>query len=285
MKFSSTSTYIATEELQMAVNAAVTLERPLLIKGEPGTGKTMLAEEIAESLGMELISWHVKSTTKAQQGLYEYDAVSRLRDSQLGDERVHDIKNYIAKGKLWEAFEADKKVVLLIDEIDKADIEFPNDLLLELDKMKFDCYETGETIVAQNRPVIIITSNNEKELPDAFLRRCFFHYIQFPDRNTMQEIVDVHFPEIKQDLVKEAMEIFFDVRKVPGLKKKPSTSELIDWLKLLMADDIPEEILKNRDTSKAIPPLYGALVKNEQDVQLLERLAFMNRRQGGSGAK
>ena len=285
MKFSSTSTYIATEELQMAVNAAVTLERPLLIKGEPGTGKTMLAEEIAESLGMELISWHVKSTTKAQQGLYEYDAVSRLRDSQLGDERVHDIKNYIAKGKLWEAFEADKKVVLLIDEIDKADIEFPNDLLLELDKMKFDCYETGETIVAQNRPVIIITSNNEKELPDAFLRRCFFHYIQFPDRDTMQEIVDVHFPEIKQDLVKVAMEIFFDVRKVPGLKKKPSTSELIDWLKLLMADDIPEEILKNRDTSKAIPPLYGALVKNEQDVQLLERLAFMNRRQGGSGAK
>jgi len=285
MKFSSTSTYIATEELQMAVNAAVTLERPLLIKGEPGTGKTMLAEEIAESLGMELISWHVKSTTKAQQGLYEYDAVSRLRDSQLGDERVHDIKNYIAKGKLWEAFEADTKVVLLIDEIDKADIEFPNDLLLELDKMRFDCYETGETIVAKNRPVIIITSNNEKELPDAFLRRCFFHYIQFPDRDTMQEIVDVHFPEIKQDLVKEAMEIFFDVRKVPGLKKKPSTSELIDWLKLLMADDIPEEILKNRDTSKAIPPLYGALVKNEQDVQLLERLAFMNRRQGGSGAK
>ena len=269
----------------MAVNAAVTLERPLLIKGEPGTGKTMLAEEIAESLGMELISWHVKSTTKAQQGLYEYDAVSRLRDSQLGDERVHDIKNYIAKGKLWEAFEADTKVVLLIDEIDKADIEFPNDLLLELDKMRFDCYETGETIVAKNRPVIIITSNNEKELPDAFLRRCFFHYIQFPDRDTMQEIVDVHFPEIKQDLVKEAMEIFFDVRKVPGLKKKPSTSELIDWLKLLMADDIPEEILKNRDTSKAIPPLYGALVKNEQDVQLLERLAFMNRRQGGSGAK
>ncbi|HIG44465.1 MAG: MoxR family ATPase [bacterium] len=283
MKFSSTTTYIATEELQMAVNAAVTLERPLLIKGEPGTGKTMLAEEIAGSLEMELISWHIKSTTKAQQGLYEYDAVSRLRDSQLGDERVHDINNYIEKGKLWEAFAADKKVVLLIDEIDKADIEFPNDLLLELDKMRFDVYETGETVVAKNRPVIVITSNNEKELPDAFLRRCFFHYIQFPDRDTMQEIVDVHYPNIKQDLVKEAMEIFFDVRKVPGLKKKPSTSELIDWLKLLMADDIPEEILKNRDTSKAIPPLYGALVKNEQDVQLLERLAFMNRRQSSGG--
>lgn len=283
MKFSSTSTYIATEELQMAVNAAVTLERPLLIKGEPGTGKTMLAEEIAGSLDMELISWHVKSTTKAQQGLYEYDAVSRLRDSQLGDERVHDINNYIAKGKLWEAFAADKKVVLLIDEIDKADIEFPNDLLLELDKMKFDVYETGETVEARQRPVILITSNNEKELPDAFLRRCFFHYIQFPDRETMKDIVEVHYPNIKQDLVKEAMEIFFDVRKVPGLKKKPSTSELIDWLKLLMADDIPEEILRNRDTTKAIPPLYGALVKNEQDVQLLERLAFMNRRQQNSG--
>jgi MoxR-like ATPase len=286
MKFSSTATYIATDELQMAVNAAVTLERPLLIKGEPGTGKTMLAEEIAGSLDMELISWHVKSTTRAQQGLYEYDAVSRLRDSQLGDERVHDINNYIAKGKMWEAFAADKKVVLLIDEIDKADIEFPNDLLLELDKMQFHVYETGESVVAKNRPVILITSNNEKELPDAFLRRCFFHYIQFPDRETMQQIVDVHYPDIKQDLVKEAMEIFFDVRKVPGLKKKPSTSELIDWLKLLMADDIPEEILRNRDTSKAIPPLYGALVKNEQDVQLLERLAFMNRRQsGGSSAK
>jgi MoxR-like ATPase len=283
MKFSSTTTYIATDELQMAVNAAVTLERPLLIKGEPGTGKTMLAEEIAASLGMELISWHVKSTTKAQQGLYEYDAVSRLRDSQLGDERVHDINNYIAKGKLWEAFASDKKCVLLIDEIDKADIEFPNDLLLEIDKMQFHVYETGETVKAKHRPVIVITSNNEKELPDAFLRRCFFHYIQFPDRSTMQEIVDVHYPKIKQDLVKEAMEIFFDVRKVPGLKKKPSTSELIDWLKLLMADDIPEEILRNRDTSKAIPPLYGALVKNEQDVQLLERLAFMNRRAQNSG--
>ena len=284
MKFSSTATYIATDELQMAVNAAVQLERPLLIKGEPGTGKTMLAEEIASSLDMELISWHVKSTTRAQQGLYEYDAVSRLRDSQLGDERVHDINNYIAKGKLWEAFAADKKVVLLIDEIDKADIEFPNDLLLELDKMEFHVDETGESVVAKNRPVILITSNNEKELPDAFLRRCFFHYIQFPDRETMQQIVDVHYPSIKQDLVKEAMEIFFDVRKVPGLKKKPSTSELIDWLKLLMADDIPEEILRNRDTSKAIPPLYGALVKNEQDVQLLERLAFMNRRQSGGGS-
>ena len=283
MKFNSTDTYIATDELKMAVNAAVTLERPLLIKGEPGTGKTMLAEEIAASLGMELISWHIKSTTKAQQGLYEYDAVSRLRDSQLGDERVHDINNYIAKGKLWEAFTSEKKCVLLIDELDKADIEFPNDLLLEIDKMQFHVYETGETVVAKQRPVVVITSNNEKELPDAFLRRCFFHYIQFPDRATMQEIVDVHYPEIKQDLVKEGMEIFFDVRKVPGLKKKPSTSELIDWLKLLMADDIPEEILRNRDTSKAIPPLYGALVKNEQDVQLLERLAFMNRRQGGAG--
>ena len=279
MKFASTETYIATEELQMAVNAAVELERPLLIKGEPGTGKTMLAEEIASSLDLNLITWYVKSTTKAQQGLYEYDAVSRLRDSQLGDDRVHDINNYIEQGKLWEAFEADEKVVLLIDEIDKADIEFPNDLLLELDKMEFHVYETGQTIKAVNRPIVVITSNNEKELPDAFLRRCFFHYIQFPDRATMQDIVDVHHPDIKQDLVKEAMEIFFDVRKVPGLKKKPSTSELIDWLKLLMADDIPEEILTNRDTSKAIPPLYGALVKNEQDVQLLERLAFMNRRQ------
>ncbi len=281
MKFTGTTTYIATDELQMAVNAAVTLEKPLLIKGEPGTGKTILAEEIANSLGLRLISWHIKSTTKAQQGLYEYDAVSRLRDSQLGDDRVHDINNYIEKGKMWEAFDADEKVVLLIDEIDKADIEFPNDLLLELDKMEFFVYETGETVKAKIRPIVVITSNNEKELPDAFLRRCFFHYIQFPDRETMQSIVDVHHPNIKKDLVKEAMEIFFDVRKVPGLKKKPSTSELIDWLKLLMADDIPDEILTNRDTSKAIPPLYGALVKNEQDVQLLERLAFMNRRQSG----
>ena len=286
MKFSSTNTYIATEELQMAVNAAVTLERQLLIKGETGTGKTMLAEEIAAYLGLPIIAWNVKSLTKDQQGLYEYDAVSRLRDSQLGDDRVHDIKNYIEKGKLWDAFDADEKVVLLIDEIDKADIEFPNDLLQELDKMEFFVYETGEMVKAKTRPIVVITSNNEKELPDAFLRRCFFHYIQFPDRETMQEIVDVHYPKIKEDLVKEALEIFFDVRKVPGLKKKPSTSELIDWLKLLMADDIPEEILTNRDTTKAIPPLYGALVKNEQDVQLLERLAFMNRRQSsGSGGQ
>ena len=280
--FSSTDTYIVTEELEMAVNAAASLERPLLIKGEPGTGKTMLAEEIASSLNMPLIQWHIKSTTKAQQGLYEYDAVSRLRDSQLGDERVNDIANYIERGKLWDAFAAEERVVLLIDEIDKADIEFPNDLLLELDKMQFHVYETGETIVAKNRPIVVITSNNEKELPDAFLRRCFFHYIQFPDRETMLQIIDVHLPKVKEELVKEALEIFFDVRKVPGLKKKPSTSELIDWLKLLMADDIPEEILRNRDTSKAIPPLYGALVKNEQDVQLLERLAFMNRRQSNS---
>ena len=278
MKFESTESYIVTEELGLAVNAAVTLQRPLLIKGEPGTGKTLLAEQVAESFGTELLTWHIKSTTKAQQGLYEYDAVSRLRDSQLGDERVKDIKNYIRKGKLWEAFERDERVVLLIDEIDKADIEFPNDLLQELDRMEFFVYETGETIKTKQRPIVIITSNNEKELPDAFLRRCFFHYIDFPDRETMQAIVDVHFPAVKQDLVKEALEIFFDVRKVPGMKKKPSTSELIDWLKLLMADDIPDEILTNRDTTKAIPPLYGALVKNEQDVHLLERLAFMNRR-------
>ena len=284
MKFNGTDDYIATEDLMIAVNAAVTLERPLLIKGEPGTGKTELAKQVSLGLKLEMLEWNIKSTTKAQQGLYEYDAVSRLRDSQLGDKRVNNVANYIRKGKLWEAFESDKKVVLLIDEIDKADIEFPNDLLLELDKMEFHVYETGESVVAKNRPVILITSNNEKELPDAFLRRCFFHYIQFPDRETMQQIVDVHYPSIKQDLVKEAMEIFFDVRKVPGLKKKPSTSELIDWLKLLMADDIPEEILRNRDTSKAIPPLYGALVKNEQDVQLLERLAFMNRRQSGGGS-
>jgi MoxR-like ATPase len=278
MIFDSTATYISTDELSMAVDAAVKLERPLLVKGEPGTGKTLLAEEIANSLGMELIQWHIKSTTKAQQGLYEYDAVTRLRDSQLGDERVKDIRNYIKKGKLWQAFESDKRVVLLIDEIDKADIEFPNDLLQELDRMEFFVYETAETVKAKFRPVVVITSNNEKELPDAFLRRCFFHYINFPDRETMQAIVDVHYPEIKKELVKEAMDIFFDVRKVPGLKKKPSTSELIDWLKLLMADDIPDEILTNRDPSKAIPPLYGALVKNEQDVHLLERLAFMNRR-------
>lgn len=280
MKFTGTDNYVATEELQMAVNAAVTLQRPLLIKGEPGTGKTLLAEEVAKSLGMPLLSWHIKSTTKAQQGLYEYDAVSRLRDSQLGSDKVHDIGNYIKRGKLWEAFTADQQVVLLIDEIDKADIEFPNDLLLELDKMEFHVYETGETIKAIQRPIVIITSNNEKELPDAFLRRCFFHFINFPDRSTMQRIIDVHFPKIKKKLVDEALDIFFDVRKIPGLKKKPSTSELVDWLKLVMSDDIPEDILTNRDPTKAIPPLYGALLKNEQDVHLLERLAFMTRRAG-----
>jgi len=279
MKFTGTQKYVATNELSTAVNAAVALQRPLLIKGEPGTGKTLLAEEVAASLEMPLISWHIKSTTKAQQGLYEYDAVSRLRDSQLGDDRVHDIGNYIKRGKLWEAFTADEQVVLLIDEIDKADIEFPNDLLLELDRMEFFVYETGETIKAVNRPIVIITSNNEKELPDAFLRRCFFHYINFPDRDTMQQIVDVHFPELKKRLVDEALEIFFELRKVPGLKKKPSTSELIDWLKLLLSDDIPDEILTNRDPTKAIPPLYGALLKNEQDVHMLERLAFMARRE------
>jgi MoxR-like ATPase len=280
MKFTGTDKYVATDDLQMAVNAAITLQRPLLIKGEPGTGKTLLAEEMASALGMKLIPWHIKSTTKAQQGLYEYDAVSRLRDSQLGEEGVEDVANYIKKGKLWEAFEADEQVVLLIDEIDKADIEFPNDLLQELDRMEFFVYETGETIRAEQRPIVIITSNNEKELPDAFLRRCFFHYINFPNAETMMQIIDVHYPDIKKDLVKEALEIFFDLRKVPGLKKKPSTSELIDWLKLLLADDIPDDILQKRDPSKAIPPLYGALVKNEADVQLLERLAFMARREG-----
>ena len=279
MSFTGTDRYIATDDLQMAVNAAVALQRPLLIKGEPGTGKTMLAEEIARALGKPLLQWHIKSTTKAQQGLYEYDAVSRLRDSQLGDARVHDIRNYIRKGRLWEAFEAHEQAVLLIDEIDKADIEFPNDLLLEIDRMEFHVYETGENVRARTRPIVIITSNNEKELPDAFLRRCFFHFIRFPDKETMQRIVEVHFPGIKKSLVSEAMEIFFDVRGVPGLKKKPSTSELIDWLKLLLADEIPDEILKNHDPSKAIPPLYGALVKNEQDVHLLERLAFMHRRE------
>ena len=278
MKFTGTKSYIATDDLSLSVNAAIALERPLLIKGEPGTGKTMLALEVAKSLDLPLIEWHIKSTTKAQQGLYEYDAVTRLRDSQLGDERVKDISNYIQKGKLWEAFTSEKQAVLLIDEIDKADIEFPNDLLQELDRMEFYVYETKETVKATTRPIVIISSNNEKELPDAFLRRCFFHYISFPDRETMKEIIKVHHPKVKEKLVKEALDIFFDVRKVPGLKKKPSTSELVDWLKLLMADDLPDEILKNRDPSKAIPPLYGALVKNEQDVQLLERLAFMTRR-------
>jgi MoxR-like ATPase len=280
MKFEGTERYIATNDLQMAVNAAVMLQRPLLIKGEPGTGKTLLAEEVASALGKRLIQWHIKSTTKAQQGLYEYDAVSRLRDSQLGDDRVHDIRNYIKRGKMWDAFQSDEQVVLLIDEIDKADIEFPNDLLVEIDKMEFFVYETGETVKAKIRPIVIITSNNEKELPDAFLRRCFFHFISFPERETMKRIVDVHFPTIQHDLVKDALDIFFDVRKIPGLKKKPSTSELIDWLKLLMADNIPDEILKNRDATKAIPPLYGALLKNEQDVHMLERLAFMTRREG-----
>jgi len=283
MGFEGTDRYVATEDLRMAVNAAVTLQRPLLIKGEPGTGKTMLAEEVARALGKQLINWHIKSTSKAQQGLYEYDAVSRLRDSQLGDGRVQDISNYIRKGKLWTAFDSTEQVVLLIDEIDKADIEFPNDLLNELDRMEFFVYETGETISAVNRPIVIITSNNEKELPDAFLRRCFFHFIAFPDRETMERIVDVHHPDIKKSLIKEALDVFFEVREVPGLKKKPSTSELIDWLKLLMADDIPEEILKERDRSKAIPPLYGALLKNEQDVHTLQRLAFMARREAHAG--
>ncbi len=279
MKFEGTERYVATDDLRMAVDASVALQRPLLIKGEPGTGKTMLAEEVAAGLGKELIQWHIKSTTKAQQGLYEYDAVARLRDSQLGDGKVEDIGQYIKRGKLWEAFTADEQVVLLIDEVDKADIEFPNDLLVELDRMEFFVYETGETIKAKHRPIIIITSNNEKELPDAFLRRCFFHFINFPDKETMKEIIAVHYPKIKKSLVQEALEVFFELREIPGLKKKPSTSELIDWLKLLMADDIPDEILKNRDQTKAIPPLYGALLKNEQDVQLLERLAFMHRRE------
>lgn len=278
MSFSSTDKYIASKELQLAVNAAITLQRPLLIKGEPGTGKTMLAEELAKSLGTELIQWHIKSTTKAQQGLYEYDAVSRLRDSQLGDEKVKDISNYIVKGKLWEAFEADKPPVLLIDEIDKADIEFPNDLLLELDKMEFFVYETQTNVKARHRPIIVITSNNEKELPDAFLRRCFFHYIQFPDQEEMKDIVNVHFPDLKKNLLSQALESFFELRDVPGLKKKPSTSELIDWLKLLVAEDIPPESLQSKDGKKSIPPLYGALLKNEQDIHLFEKLVFMARR-------
>ncbi len=278
-RFEGTDKYVATEDLRIAVNAAITLERPLLIKGEPGTGKTQLAYEVSEALGAPLITWHVKSTTKAQQGLYEYDAVTRLRDSQLGDVRVKDVKNYIKQGKLWEAFKLEKRPVLLIDEIDKADIEFPNDLLLELDRMEFFVYETGETIKAERRPVVMITSNNEKELPDAFLRRCFFHYIKFPERETMQKIVDVHYPNIKQKLVSEALRIFYDMRKVPGLKKKPSTSELLDWLKLLLNEDIPPEALKERDPTKLIPPLHGALLKNEQDVHLFERLAFLARRE------
>jgi MoxR-like ATPase len=278
MRFEGTETFVATDDLKVAVNAAVALQRPLLIKGEPGTGKTVLAQEIATALGKPLISWHVKSTTKAQQGLYEYDAVSRLRDSQLGDARVHDIGNYIIRGKLWDAFEADNAPVLLIDEIDKADIEFPNDLLLELDRMEFFVYETRQTIKARQRPIIIITSNNEKELPDAFLRRCFFHYIKFPDRETMQRIVDVHYPGINSLLLREALTSFFELREVPGLKKRPSTSEFLDWLKLLLAEDIGPDLLRERNASKLIPPLHGALLKNEQDVHLFERLAFLSRR-------
>ncbi|EGD58801.1 ATPase AAA [Novosphingobium nitrogenifigens DSM 19370] len=278
MRFEGTSNYVATEDLKVAVNAAVLLRRPLLVKGEPGTGKTVLAHEIAKAVGAPLIEWNVKSTTKAQQGLYEYDAVARLRDGQLGDERVHDIANYIKKGKLWEAFTAPTLPVLLIDEIDKADIEFPNDLLQELDRMSFDVYETQERIAARERPIVVITSNNEKELPDAFLRRCFFHYIKFPDRETMQSIIDVHFPGIQKTLVARALEVFYEVRDVPGLKKKPSTSELLDWLKLLLNEDMPLDVLQNRDPTKAIPPLHGALLKNEQDIMLFERLAFMARR-------
>ncbi|MFG1300082.1 MoxR family ATPase [Xanthobacter sp. V3C-3] len=279
MRFEGTRSYVATDDLKVAVNAAIVLERPLLVKGEPGTGKTVLAQEVAKALGAPLIEWHVKSTTKAQQGLYEYDAVARLRDSQLGDPKVHDIANYIRKGKLWAAFTAGERPVLLIDEVDKADIEFPNDLLQELDRMEFHVYETGEQVKAHQRPVVIITSNNEKELPDAFLRRCFFHYIRFPDAETMRDIVEVHFPGIKQRLVSEALRLFYEVRDVPGLKKKPSTSELIDWLKLLLAEDIEVETLREKDVRKAIPPLHGALLKNEQDVHLFERLAFLARRE------
>ena len=280
MRFEGTADYVATADLKVAVNAAVLLRRPLLVKGEPGTGKTVLAQQIAAALDAPLIEWHIKSTTKAHQGLYEYDAVARLRDGQLGDARVHDISNYIRRGKLWEAFTSPRLPVLLIDEIDKADIEFPNDLLQELDRMEFHVYETGETVKAAERPVVIITSNNEKELPDAFLRRCFFHYIQFPDRETMQAIIDVHFPGIQKILVSRALEIFYNVREVPGLKKKPSTSELLDWLKLLLAEDMPLDVLQSQDARKAIPPLHGALLKNEQDVMLFERLAFMSRRGG-----
>ena len=277
MRFKGSATYVSTDDLALAVNAAVTLQRPLLIKGEPGTGKTKLAEEVAVALGMPLLEWHIKSTTKAQQGLYEYDAVSRLRDSQLGDERVKNIANYIVKGTLWQAFTSDTPVVLLIDEVDKADIEFPNDLLRELDRMEFFVYETRELVKARHRPVVFITSNNEKELPDAFLRRCFFHYIRFPDKETMEKIVDVHFPGIKKTLLREALEAFFDIREVPGLKKKPSTSELLDWLKLLLAEDISPDVLRSKDRKAIIPPLHGALLKNEQDVHLFERLIFMSR--------
>ena len=278
MKFEGTQSYVATDDLKLAVNAAITLQRPLLVKGEPGTGKTMLAEQLSAAFGAKLITWHIKSTTKAHQGLYEYDAVSRLRDSQLNSEKVHDVRNYIKKGKLWEAFESEERVILLIDEIDKADIEFPNDLLQELDKMEFYVYETDETIKAKQRPIIIITSNNEKELPDAFLRRCFFHYIKFPEPETMKQIVDVHFPNLKKELLAAAMKVFYDVRGLPGLKKKPSTSELLDWLKLLVAEDIPLEALQSADSKVSVPPLVGALLKNEQDVTLFEKLVFMNQR-------
>ncbi len=279
MKFTGTDSYVASDDLRVAVNAAIALQRPLLIKGEPGTGKTVLAHEVAKAIGAPLIEWHIKSTTKAQQGLYEYDAVSRLRDSQLGDERVKDIRNYIKRGKLWDAFTSEKRPVLLIDEIDKADIEFPNDLLLELDRMEFYVYETQEVVKAVQRPVVMITSNNEKELPDAFLRRCFFHYIRFPDREIMTQIVDVHFPDLQRNLLREALNIFYDIREVPGLKKKPSTSELLDWLKLLMVEEMPPEALRSKDSKQLIPPLHGALLKNEQDVHLFERLAFMARRE------
>ncbi len=281
MRFNGSEDYVSTDDLTLAVNAAIQLQRPLLVKGEPGTGKTMLAVEVAKALGVPLLEWHIKSTTKAQQGLYEYDAVSRLRDSQLGDPRVHDIQNYIVKGMMWQAFTADAPVVLLIDEVDKADIEFPNDLLRELDRMEFYVYETHELVKAKHRPIVFITSNNEKELPDAFLRRCFFHYIRSPDKETMEKIVGVHFPGLKKSLLREAMEVFFEVREVPGMKKKPSTSELLDWLKLLLAEDIPPDALRSKDRKTIIPPLHGALLKNEQDVHLFERLVFMTRAKGG----